>query len=75
MMNPEIENAMRSVARKCRNEIIEKVTGKPRAEHDKIFTEVLAKHSKAIKVLPPKKFSATMWLSYFVRQINRECKN
>ena len=40
-METTIENAIRSVARCCRAEIIEATDGKPLSEHDKLITEIL----------------------------------
>ncbi|CNH97468.1 hypothetical protein [Yersinia intermedia] len=45
-MEATIENAIRSVARCCRTEIIEATDGKPLSEHDKLITEILDRHAK-----------------------------
>ena len=45
-METTIENAIRSVARCCRTEIIEATDGKPTSEHDKLITEILDRHAK-----------------------------
>lgn len=73
-MLPEIENALRSVARACRSEIVSGVIGKPKKEHDAITTEILNRHAKRITAVPPGRFSAKLWLSYFVHQIDREAQ-
>ncbi|HFI1945249.1 TPA: hypothetical protein ACGPN1_002137 [Yersinia enterocolitica] len=49
-METTIENAIRSVARGCRTEIIEATDGKPIQEHDKLITEILDRNAKK---LPP----------------------
>ncbi|MHB9806986.1 MULTISPECIES: hypothetical protein [Pantoea] len=51
-MNAEVENAIRAVARKCRQEIIKATDGKPKADHDAITTAILDKHTKSITALP-----------------------
>jgi len=71
-MTPEAENAIRSVARKCRSEIIKAIDGRPKAEHDSIITRLLDKHARTIQCLPPGTFPAKRWLSYFVREIDKE---
>lgn len=71
-MNTEAENAIRAVARKCRQEIIKATDGKPKADHDAIT--ILDKHAKSITALPPNTFTAKLWLSYFVRQVGREIR-
>lgn len=77
-MESTIENAIRSVARCCRTEIIEATDGKPISEHDKLITEILDRHAKKITALPieiqPKTFPAKRWLSYYVRQIDKEIR-
>lgn len=74
IMIPEIENALRSVARACRSEIVSEVSGKPKKDHDAITTEILNRHAKKITAVPPGRFSAKLWLSYFVHQIDKELK-
>lgn len=74
-MTPAQENALRSVARKCRAEILKAITGKPKAEHDRITTLLLDKHTKTIQCLPPGKFSAKSWLVYFVRVVDKEMRS
>jgi len=71
-MTPEAENAIRSVARKCRAEIIKAIDGRPKSEHDSIITTLLDKHARTIQCLPPGTFPAKRWLSYFVREIDKE---
>lgn len=73
-MNAEIENAIRSVARRCRQEIIKATDGRPKADHDAITAAILDKHAKSITALPPNTFTAKLWLSYFVRQVDREIR-
>lgn len=73
-MDTTIENAIRSVARRCRTEIIDKTKGKPKQLHDPITTEILNAHAKKITSLPPGKFSAKLWLSYFVHLIDKEAR-
>lgn len=73
-MKPEIENALRTVARRCRQEIISQRKGKPISQHDKITTSVLDKYAKMITALPPETFSAKRWLSYYVRVVDAEAK-
>ncbi|WP_455916199.1 hypothetical protein [Pantoea agglomerans] len=73
-MTPEAENALRSVARKCRAEILKAITGKPKSEHDRITTLLLDKHTKQITALPPGKLSARPWLTYYVRVVDKEMK-
>jgi len=74
-MDAAIENALRSVARNCRTEIIKATDGKPKAQHDPIITSILDTHAKKITALPPGKFSAKRWLSWYVRRIDQELKN
>lgn len=71
-MNPVAENALRSVARKCRAEIIKAIDGRPRSEHDSIITNLLDKHAKTVQCLPPNTFPAKRWLSFYVRQVDKE---
>ncbi|EMQ3399678.1 hypothetical protein WF233_004307 [Yersinia enterocolitica] len=73
-MESTIENAIRSVARCCRTEIIEATDGKPLSEHDKLITEILDRHAKKNTALPPNTFPAKRWLSYYVRQIDKEIR-
>lgn len=77
-MESTIENAIRSVARCCRTEIIEATDGKPISEHDKLITEILDRHAKKITALPieiqQKTFPTKRWLSYYVRQIDKEIR-
>jgi hypothetical protein len=74
-MDTAIENALRSVARCCRSEIITKTHGIPKKHHDPITTQILNTHAKKITALPPGKFSAKLWLSYYVRKIDEEVSN
>ncbi|TKI06230.1 hypothetical protein [Martelella alba] len=71
-MSPEIENALRSVARRCRDEILKSIKGKPKTEYDSIFTTHLDKYAAQIQCLPPGTYPAKQWLAYFVRLIDRE---
>lgn len=71
-MTPEAENAIRSVARKCRAEIIKAIDGRPKSDHDSIITTLLDKYARIIQCLPPGTFPAKRWLSYFVRQVDKE---
>jgi len=71
-MTPVAENVLRAVARKCRSEIISAIDGKPKKEHDRIITTLLDKHAKSITALPPNTFPAKLWLSYYVRQVDKE---
>ncbi|KFX03073.1 hypothetical protein KP22_16835 [Pectobacterium betavasculorum] len=73
-MNTETENAIRSVAKSCRSEIINATAGQPKKNHDPIITRILDKHAKRITALPPNSFSAKLWLSYFVRVVDAEAK-
>ena len=73
-METTIENVIRSVALGCRTEIIEATDGKPIQEHDKLITEILDRHAKKITALPPNTFPAKRWLSYYVRQIDKEIR-
>ncbi|MDQ0548213.1 hypothetical protein ACKVM9_002435 [Pantoea agglomerans] len=73
-MSPLVENAIRAVARKCRSEIIKAIDGRPKKEHDRIITSLLDKHAKSITALPPDTFPAKLWLSYYVRQVDKELR-
>ncbi|RPE02948.1 hypothetical protein BBB56_05975 [Candidatus Pantoea deserta] len=73
-MSPEAENALRSVARKCRTDILAATEGKPRSEHDRIITALLDKHAKSIIALSPNTFPAKRWLSFYVRQVDKETR-
>ena len=73
-MKPVAENALRAVARKCRSEIIKAIDGRPKKEHDRIITSLLDKHAKSIAALPPNTFPAKLWLSYYVRQVDKELR-
>ncbi len=37
-MTPSAENAPRFVARRCRDEILKAIDGRPKSEHDRIIT-------------------------------------
>ena len=71
-MTPVAENALRAVARKCRSEIIKAIDGRPKKDHDRIITALLDKHARTITALPPDTFPAKLWLSYYVRQVDKE---
>lgn len=73
-MNPAAENALRAVARKCRAEILAAVKGKHKSEHDSIITTRLDKHTKTITALPPNRYPAKLWLSYYVRLVDKEIR-
>jgi hypothetical protein len=73
-MDTKTENALRSVARQCRAEIIAKTKGKPKPQHDPIITTILDFYAKKITALPPGRFSAKRWLSYYVRLIDSEMR-
>jgi len=73
-VTPVAENALRAVARKCRSEIIKAIDGRPKKEHDRITTAILDKHAKSITALPPNNFPAKLWLSYYVRQVDKELR-
>lgn len=73
-MSQEAENALRSVARKCRTDILAATEGKPRSEHDRIITTLLDKHAKTVQCLPPGTFPAKRWLSFYVRQVDKEIR-
>lgn len=68
------ENALRSVARSCRKEIISAKKGKPKSEHDRITTLLLDKYTQKITALPPGRYPARQWLVYFVRMVDKEKK-
>lgn len=74
-MTPVQENVLRAVARKCRSEIIKAIDGRPKKEHDRITTSILDKHAKSITALPPDTFPAKLWLSYYVRQVDKELRH
>lgn len=73
-MSPAQENALRAVARKCRSEIIKAIDGRPKKEHDRIITALLDKHAKTVQCLPPGTFPAKRWLSFYVRQVDKELR-
>lgn len=77
-MDAATENALRSVAKDARTEIVAVKEKYPITEHDKHFTEILNRHAKKITALPieiqPKTFPAKIWLSYYVRQIDKEIR-
>lgn len=73
-MEPATENALRSVARNCRAEIVKATKGKPRSEHDRITTLLLDKYTKLITALPPGRYPARQWVVYFVRVVDKEMK-
>jgi len=70
-MTPQTENALRAVARKCRSEILKAIDG---TEHDRIITILLDKHAKTVQCLPPGTFPAKRWLSFYVRQVDKEIR-
>lgn len=74
MMTPQVENAIRSVARECRKAILAAIKGKPKQQHDPIITALLDQHAKKITGLPPGTFSPKMWLVYYIRLIDRESR-
>lgn len=45
-MDTAVENALRSQARRCRQEIIAQTQGKPKKQHDPITTAILDSHAK-----------------------------
>ncbi|WP_240442715.1 MULTISPECIES: hypothetical protein [Yersinia] len=45
-MEATIENAIRSVARQCRTEIINSTAGIPKTQHDPIVTKILDRYAK-----------------------------
>lgn len=71
-MQTEHENALRAVAKRCRAEIISETNGKPKSVHDEITTRLLDKYSKQIAALPPSKFTAKRWLTYYVCVVDKE---
>lgn len=71
-MSPAQENALRSVARNCRAEIIKATAGQPISEKDRITTLLLDKFTKQITALPPGKFRPRDWLAYYVRVVDKE---
>lgn len=71
-MTPLAENALRAVARKCRSEILKAIDGRPKSEHDSIISTLLDRHARTIQCLPPSTFPAKRWLSYYVREIDKE---
>lgn len=71
-MSPAKENALRSVARNCRAEIIKATAGQSIAEKDRITTLLLDQFTKQITALPPSKFRARDWLAYYVRVVDKE---
>lgn len=71
-MTPQVENAIRSVARECRRAILAGIKGKPKKQHDTIITALLDQHAKKITSLPPGTFSAKRWLTYYIRLIDKE---
>lgn len=73
-MSPAQENALRSVARNCRAEIIKATAGQPKSEHDRIITLLLDKFTKQITALPPGKFRPRDWLTYYVRVVDKEIR-
>lgn len=73
-MSPEAENALRSVARKCRADILIATKGKPRSEHDRIITTLFDKHAKTVQCLRPGTFPAKRWLYFYVRQVDKETR-
>lgn len=73
-MTPQTENALRAVARKCRSEILNAIDGRPKSEHDRIITTLLDKHAKTVQCLPPGTFPAKRWLSFYVRQVDKETR-
>lgn len=71
-MAPQAENILRSVARECRKAILAGIKGRPAAEHDAIISACLDEYEGRLKSVPLKRFSARMWLAYYVRLIGRE---
>jgi len=55
-MSPAQENALRSVARRCRAAIKSDTKGKTAAEKDRITTLLLEQFTKQITALPPSRF-------------------
>ena len=74
-MSPAQENALRSVAKNCRAEIIKSTAGVPKSEHDRITTLLLDKYTKQIIALPPAKFRPRDWLAYYVRVVGKEIRS
>lgn len=76
-MTQQVENALRSVARECRKAVLAAIEGKPKAQHDAITTALLDEYAARIKYIPPGRFSAKLWLVYYVRLIDKEtrCKS
>jgi len=73
-MSPAQENALRSVARRCRTAIKSDTEGKTSAEKDRITTLLLDQFTKQITALPPGKFRPRDWLVYYVRVVDKEIK-
>lgn len=73
-MDAPTENALRSVARSCRSEILSAKAEAPKSEHDRITTLLLDKYTKLITALPPGRYPARQWLVYFVRVVDKEMK-
>ncbi|MCP1440473.1 hypothetical protein J3D56_003909 [Erwinia persicina] len=73
-MSPVQENAIRSVARACRAEILNSIADKPKSERDQIASHLLDKYTKLITALPPGRYPARQWLVYFVRVVDKEMK-
>lgn len=73
-MSPAQENALRSVARRCRAAIKSDTKGKTSAEKDRITTLLLDKFTKQITALPPGKFRPRDWLAYYVRVVEKEIR-
>lgn len=73
-MTPVAENVLRTVARKCRTEIIIAIEGRPKKEHTRIITSLLDEHAKLITALPPDTFPAKRWLAFYVRQVDKEIR-
>lgn len=73
-MTPVAENVLRAVARECRSEIIKAIDGRPKKENDRITTAILDKHARSIAALPPDTFPVKLWLSYYVRQVDKEIR-
>lgn len=74
-MSPQIENALRSVARECRKAVLAAIKGKPKAQHDAITTALLDEYAARIKSRPPGRFSAKLWLVYYIRLIDQEARS
>ncbi|MGP4130495.1 hypothetical protein OJE16_12275 [Pantoea tagorei] len=71
-MTLQAENALMALARKCRSEILKAIDGRRKSEHDRIITTLLDKHAKTVQCLPPGTFPAKRWLSFYVRQVDKE---